>query len=187
MEVWAKALRDVTRTLRDGYAGKSTDYAYSVRERCTLVDPEARAEALKRAKQRRAALRGPGRAKATMPTLAATRREIAQLDRVVNLTYGDLMPVNEGPMSPDGLPDFVALMLRPSARLAQPDPELRYADVEKKFATVTPDADMPGRFTVLSIVRYALQASIGDVSKMSATPATPASSSRRSASPRRFP
>jgi hypothetical protein len=162
---WGDATRDRVCTPARGFAGKPSDYAYHVNERCTLVDPKARAEAQnkKRGKDGKAA-------KAAMPTLAATRREIAQLERVVNLHYGGVMPVNEGPMSPNMLPLIVYMMLRPSTRLAQPDPELRFAEVQKQIESI--DSTMPGRFTVLNIVKNALQASVGDLVKPMAVAVT---------------
>jgi hypothetical protein len=175
---WGDATRDRVCTPARGFAGKPSDYVYDLKESCTLADPKARAEAQKRAKQRAAARK----AGATVPSVAATRRELAQLDRVVNLHYGGLMPVDEAPMSPSSLPLFVNLMLRPSERLAQPDPELRYAAIARQFAKL--DQKVPGRFTVLSLVKVALHAGLGEIAyTLGAAPPSSRARARARAAP----
>jgi hypothetical protein len=157
----ARAWRDAARadvcTPARGFAGKPTDYVYDLKESCTLADPKARAEALKRAKPR--ARRADG-GLATVPSVAATRREVLHLDRVLSQHYNNLMPSNEGPMSPDALPRVMDMMLRPEERLAQPNPELRFAELARRIPV---GEVMPGRFTVLSLVNVALKTGLGDV------------------------
>jgi hypothetical protein len=175
VRAWQDAARARVCTPARGFAGKPTDYVYSWKEACTLADPKGRVAASQASQASKAS-----KAKTTMPTLAATRREIAHLERVVDLHYGGVMPVNEGPMSPDSLPDVVYLMLLPSSRLVQPDPEVRLADVERKLLSTNPHASIPGRFTVLSIVKNALQTGIGEARKpWRAQPAQPTPSTPR--------
>lgn len=144
------AARDSVCVPERGYPGRPADYTYSLRETCTPLDPAAR-EARRRARK----------ASQQVPTPAATRREIAHIERVLHDHYGDVMPSSEGPIQPLVLRRPLELMLDPKERLAEPDPEKRYERIAKRYRAQ--NREPPGRFTVLELAMVALRASIGVV------------------------